>query len=429
MPSEHTPILETDAPRPEAGRQKEQVSTLTLLGLSYRTSDISYRERVYFALDSLKRKVNDESIVDEFLSLVTCSRIELYFVAKNPQKAVDFILSSLPDAHSGNRFYIKKDLDTIKHIYSVAAGLDSIAVGERQILLQVKTASRLARINNTSRSILSSVFDSAISTAIKLREKYRIDDSVHDVSLSSIGVKFLMNRLGAKPHAVLLLGNGKMARLALRELEDTSIFVATSIPRHVNSAPHVKYIGYDNIKEVINSCDVVISATKKNDFVIKSGDISRNKKILILDLGFPRNVDPKLSECDAIELYNVDDLSEYVPNYNIDSVSMYQDLENEARKFYIWLYTTKLSRIITELFRWAEKIRAKEVSIAKKKMGSLTAKQSETIDLLSSSIMKKFLYHVIQFAKDSDSYLSTDQRLRLISTIFNLEGENYHERD
>jgi glutamyl-tRNA reductase len=406
---------------------------IVLIGVSYKTSDILYREAVYATLNRLQEEFNKkESMASEFLFLTTCNRIELYFATLCPKELTDFILSKLSTSNnkSNVNFYIKTDIDAVTHLYTVAVGLDSIAIGEEQILQQIRDASRSARLQGTARSILSSVFDSAITTSIKLRKKYHIKDMLRNNSLSSLGIQFLRDKLKKKLPVVLIIGNGRMARIAQRELKDAYLYVASSHPNNNIVNGFVKYIGYDDIRNVIKYCDVVISATKKSGYVVKYGDITTNNILYILDLGFPRNIDPKIRNQSNVELYNVDDLAKYSGRRIIPDLDLLkEEIQREADGFFSWLYATKLSPVLGELFYRAEEIRAREVNFAMKRIGYFTEKQSKVVETLTKSIVNKLLSSVVTYVRQSNANADTNRRLELVSAMFNLRGGEDSERD
>jgi glutamyl-tRNA reductase len=432
MPNRREPALRAEEVQKFNGAIEGKVYRIVLIGVSYKTSDISYRESVYATLNRLQAELNDkESISSEFLFLTTCNRIELYFATIYPKELTDFILTRLSAANdkSNVNFYIKTDVDAVSHLYSVAAGLDSIAIGEEQILQQIREASKSARLQGTARSILSSVFDSAITTSIKLRRKYHIKELLHDSSLSSLGVQFLRDKLKKRLPVVLIIGNGKMARLAQRELEDTYLYVATSRPNNNIMNNLVKYVSYDDIRNVIKYCDIVISATRKSDYVIKYDDITFDNTLYILDLGFPRNIDPKIRNHSNVVLYNVDDLAKYDGRSKIPNLELVkEEIQTEAEGFFNWLYATRLSPVLGKLFYRAEEIRTREVKFAMKRIGNLTEEQSKVVESLTKSIVNKLFSSVVTFVRQSNINVNTDQKLELVSAMFNLRGGKDTER-
>lgn len=403
----------------------DNLTSIILIGLSYKTSDISYREKVYRLLERIKMKLDSERLIaDEYLFLTTCSRIEMYFVTKCPEQLVGIILSMMPgsDSEKKEKFYVKGGEALIKHLYKLGTGLDSISYGEEQILIQLREASKKARRDGSSRHILSCVFDSAVRVSSKLRKKHGIDNAKEDRSLSSLGVKFLLGKLNRDPSAILLIGNGKMTRLAIRKLKHVQVFVATSCSRLNNVAPNIKYIDYTSIKDALRFCDVVFSATKRVDYVIKEDDLPLNKAVYILDLGFPRNIDPNVGNHRNVELYNADDLIRAeAADKSPDPQEILKEIDNEAESFYKWLYVTKLSQVLKRLLCWSESVRLHEMNIAKRKIGYLTSRQLEIIDSLSSSIVSKLFFPIIHFAKDPSVKLPIDKRLELISALFDLK--------
>src|SRR5580700_8803267 len=200
-----------------------RAASIILLGASFKTAPIGFRER--FAAQLLSNRalrIGPAKGVTESSIIETCNRVELYLVATDPKGAVESVLAGL-DGGSSENLYQKTGLEAVNHIFRVSSGLDSLVVGEEQILRQIRTAGRRARVAGSARSILSSLFDAAYNVGERARGLYGIASPRE--SVSSFALRYGLERLGGRPKKVLLIGTGETARLALTELSGAKIYL------------------------------------------------------------------------------------------------------------------------------------------------------------------------------------------------------------
>ncbi len=200
------------------------LTSIVLIGTSFKTSSIGYRERTLSLFQARGRRAVRRARPHALESclLVTCNRMELYVATDDPEWVAESVLSGLPSQGEGHDgFYVKTDLDAVSHIFEVAAGLDSLVIGEEQILQQIREAGAKARAVGSAGSILSALFVAAFNVGKRVRGS--LDVAQQNSSVSAFALEFALKKLGRRPKKILLIGTGKTARLAATQLKGARI--------------------------------------------------------------------------------------------------------------------------------------------------------------------------------------------------------------
>jgi glutamyl-tRNA reductase len=402
-------------------KQSSQAGTsLLLVGTSFKTSTLAFRE-------ALARRLGRESGTlprvlgaKEYAQLVTCNRIEMLMVVESAAKAeaaASAWLSKIPGMAPGS-VYVHRNVDAITHLFRVAVGLDSLVVGEDQVLSQVRDAGVAARTSRSSRASLSAIFDVSVSVGRRARKELgRSDDSV-----SSAALRFALERLPRPPKSVLLIGTGKTTRLAANQLEGVRLYVATrraSLP----SFSSATLVSHQNLRRFANRCELIVAATKHRGFVLKRGDLDERKRV-ILDLAFPRNVDPALN-AGATEVYNLEDLSKLLTRprpAGPEAARAEEKVASEAEEFSRWLLASRQSSAVSLVYRWAEATRRREAEAALRRLPGLSPRERKVVEAMARRLVSKLLAPATSFAKGSSPDLPQAQRLELVRRIFD-QGE------
>jgi glutamyl-tRNA reductase len=400
--------------------------SVALIGTSFRTSPIEFRERlVNFLFDNYSDNCSRLGMqILEYVPLITCNRVEMYFVTPDPERVVSNFMYLLERSLGESRslFYIRSGQEAIHHIFRVAAGLDSLVVGEDQILVQLRQAGIAARLVGSSRSVLPPLFDAAVNVGRRVRALQSHRDSAK--SISSFAMNFALGKLGRQPNEVLLVGTGKIARLALLELKGSKVYVATKRKKPLVGFAGAVFIPYRRISAVARKCDLIITATKQKDYIIKAGDLTGELPSIILDLGFPRNVDPKIKSEGGRRVYDIDDLARYELISSVNNRS-HEDAEkfvsSEAEDFAAWLVASKLSSSLAKLYRWAEDIRLVEIMTARRRLNNLDGREKRVLESMSRRLVSKILAPATVFVKGSSAELSQQQRLELVERMFGFD--------
>ncbi len=432
MQSRIVPLQESDSHhsrKNEAASLKADtaLSSIIQIGTSFKTSSIEFREKLSRVHSGQPTQWHPLEGVKESTVLQTCNRIELYAVSEEPERTEAEFFSHLPARLRERRdcFYVLRGMDAITHLFELASGLDSMILGEDQILSQLKEAATKARLEGRFRAVLSTLFDVATSAGSRVRST--LDIPAENRSVSAFALKFALEKLGRKPKRVLLIGTGKVMKLAASGLYGCEIFVAT---RRKEISPHfslAKTVSYHAIGKVAGRCDLIISATKQKRYVIRQGELADDMPRVLLDLAFPRNMDPRLKNFRSIELYNLDDLaadadarSRHAATFTKQARRM---IDEEAARFGRWLTASRLSPTIASLYRWAEDARNSEFNFALRRLADVSPRQRKVVEAMSRRLVSKILAPAATFAKESSENLSQTERLRILSEIFANRGD------
>jgi glutamyl-tRNA reductase len=300
-----------------------------VIGLNYKSAPISIRERISFssgklydALIALKGYV----AIEEAVILSTCNRTEFYAVTADAQSGHQAAQDFLADFHKApirffrNHLYVYNDEEALRHLFRVAASLDSMVIGETQILGQVKEAYSKAVEAKSAGKALSRFFEEAIRLGKKVHSETKIGRGA--VSVSSVAIRLSKEALGTlKDKKVLIIGSGKIAELAVRDLYSQGIRTVVVANRTFAKAKELasRFRGTAiNLKEIIpclSRADIVISSTSAPHFLItyprmqEVMQLRNHRPLFLIDLGLPRNISPEVKEIENSHLYNLDDLT------------------------------------------------------------------------------------------------------------------------
>ena len=396
------------------GSRRQETVRIILIGTSFKSAKLAVRESIDKRISSGSEILKHLPGVTEYAELITCNRIELIFVTKDSdateQAFFSWFVGTSPDS-----FFIRKDADAIIHLFRVASGLDSMVIGEDQILSQVREAGISARTARTSKGVLSSLFDVAGSVGRRAREP--LGTSQGSRSVSAFALRFALEKLGSRPRKVLLIGSGKTIRLAAGELKDARVYMATR--RKVSQFPGVTKLARSQMGEIARRCDLIISATKHSGYLLKKGSLNARKQRVILDLAFPRNIDPALNQGHTA-LYDLDDLASAAATLprapGADRADEF--VLGEAERFSNWLVASRLTSAISNLHQWAETMRKEETGAALRRMPGLSAREKMVVEVMSRRLVSKLLASPTKFAKSSTPELPQQERLDVIHQVF-----------
>ena len=420
-----------------------------VLGLSHKTAPIEVRERLAFPEASLPGALQLVATlpgVREAMILSTCNRVELVTRAEEPGDLASLLAQFLSQFHDvpiqqiQPYLYAHEQREAIHHIFRVAASLDSMIVGETQILGQVKEAHALARSVGTLRGPLDEVMTKAFFVAKRVRTETGIASSAVSVSYAAVELaRKIFGSLDGK--RVLLVGAGKMSELAARHLighgagnAGSQIFVTNRTPERAEEMARElqgRAVPFDQLFEYAAQCDILISSTASPDFLIRKTDAQRllaerkNRPMFLIDIAVPRNIDPEVNRLDNIFVYDIDDLQQVV-NANMkerlrEAQRGEQITEQEVEKFLKWIKTLDVVPTIIDLQSQLEQLRKQELARVESQLGSLTPEQREAVDSLTKGLVNKVLHAPVTELK---SLAQQPDGLRLVEAvrrIFNLK--------
>ncbi len=387
------------------------------VGLNHTTAPVEIRERLHIpetGLPAFFKLLENEAAVLERMVLSTCNRVEVYAVTHDPaqaQAAIPELLAAetrTPLALFKERLYYHQQEAAIRHAFRVAASLDSLVLGESQILSQVKAAYQVAQAQAATGPILNTLMTRALGVAKKVRTETGIGNSPVSVPSAAIGLaKTIFGELQGR--RVLILGAGEMAELAARHLQSEGVQAVLVAHRNFDRAVEVaarlggRAVRFDHIRDELRQADIVISSTAAPHYLLHQADVEelirlrRNRPLFLIDIAVPRDIDPAVNAIDNVYLYDIDDLEGVVTTHRQarqqEAAQAELLIEREVVSFQRWLQSLEVVPTIVTLRRRLEEIREAELERALGRLPDLTPAQQEVVRTLAQGIVNKILHH------------------------------------
>jgi len=418
---------------------------LLLLGLSHKTTPVERRECIAFSSEETADAltiIKENADIKEVVIFSTCNRVEVLLVTNNHAKAVEavkaFISESkkVPVSFFEEYLYIHQGDDAIRHIFRVASSLDSMMVGEPQILGQIKKSYHIATLNKTPGLILNRLLPRAFSVAKRVRTETGIGD--HAVSISYAAIELgrkIFDTLEAKK--VLLIGAGEMIELAAEHLIKNkvgNIFVANrTFERGVALAKKINgnAILFDEIKNVLQNVDVVISSTGASDFIITRKQVKNimagrhHRPLFFIDIAVPRDIDPQINRISNVYVYDIDDLNgiveENITERNQEAVKGERIINEAVINFRKWHDSLYIVPTIVALREKIDAISGDEVSKTLKSLKHLSDHDREAIIKMACAIANKFMHDPTIFLKRNGNTEDKPVSVDIVRRLFNLD--------
>lgn len=421
------------------------MSHIVLLGMNHNTAPVEIREQLAVAC---RKEVNPLHMlphleqVDEMVFLSTCNRVEFLFTCNSVAQGIREIKAVL-GTHIGlsdsvpldSYLYVHKDLEAVKHLFMVASSLDSMIVGEPQILGQLKQAYRDAVEYRTVRVVLNRLLHKAFSVAKRVRTETCIGSCA--VSVSYAAVELARKIFGdLRDKSVLLIGAGEMAELAaehfLRQGVRRMMVANRTLERAMELAARFKAetVSFDRFLEEFKVMDIVVSSTGAKQPLILYQDVRsrmrerRNKPLFFIDIAVPRDVDPRVNEIDNVYVYDIDDLQGVIDHNREERQNQAQIAEHiineETIKFNNWMNSLSAVPTIVSVRQKAESIRRNELRKTFSQLPDLSESEKEAIEILTASIIKKLLHDPIVFLKKKAQRNAQAIYMDFTQQLFNL---------
>lgn len=423
------------------------MNEIVLLGLNHKTAPLELREKLSFPTEEDLRKgllLLKTSPVEEGVILSTCNRVELYVVLgayTDRRGLLEGVLSRMkgvPREEFSSCLYYKEGEEAVRHLFSVASSLDSMVVGEPQILGQLKEAYGLAKEIGTVGFLLNRLFQRAFFVGKRVRRETLIGDGA--VSVSFVAVELAKRIFGdLKGKRVLVIGAGEMCELAAKHLKAAGageIFVTNRTwQRALELARQIQgqAVPFEGFREMLKDVDVVISSTGAPSFILKKEDLSRILKarrgapLFLIDLAVPRDIDPEVHKLDDVYLYDIDDLEgialENAKERLQEASKALQIVEEEVKKFSDWYTSLEVVPTIKELKAWAEAIRKREMEQVPYEFKSDPVLR-EAMERLSERVVNKLLHPVFCFLKKGALNGNAKRHAELVRWLFGLGKED-----
>ena len=394
---------------------------ILLVGLNHQSAPLEVRERVSFSKEQLSEALPLLSQrVGEGVILSTCNRTEVYSATENPSQAAEGIRRFLLDYHHLTPESIEPYLydyagaDAVRHLFRVSSGLDSMIVGESQILGQVRDSLIAASESNSVQVPLVGLFHAAVRVGRRVREE--TDVGRNALSISYAGVQLAQRVLGSlQGSRVMLIGAGEAGKLvarALRTVGVADLMIANRTrARGEELAQSLagRVVPFSDIETALRDADIVIAATDSQELVITRDMVAsacrerRQGPLFMFDLAMPRDVDPQAALLEGVRLFNIDDLSS-IAEENLEerkraAIEAGAIVEEEQARFMKWWDSLDAVPMIKTLHKRAEDIRQRELDRALRKLPDLPPEHLEVVEAMTRAIVKKLLHEPTKFLK------------------------------
>jgi len=418
---------------------------LILVGVNHKTTPVEIREKLAFTKgkieESIDRLLNYPDIIEHTI-LSTCNRVEIYARANCHDSAIKSVKQFICDFHElspvelEDHFYSYKNEEAVEHLFRVSSSLDSMILGEAQILGQVKDAYSLAKDLRSTGLVLNQLFEKAFNIAKKVREETGIAE--RSVSISSAAVELAQKIFDdLENHTVMLVGTGEMAELAAKHLISygvKTVYVtsrtyerAANLARTLNGSA----LDFEAFKNELHRADIVITSTSASSFIIKKEMVEKaiqerkNKPIFFIDIAVPRDIEPDVNDLENVYLYDIDDLhvvvSANMKEREKEAENAMNLISHEVTKFNNWIGSLDAVPTIIEIRKKAENIRKQEMERTLKKLPHVSEDDKQLLRQMSSSMINKILHKPTIKLKQKTQSEDGHVYLKAIRHLFHLD--------
>jgi glutamyl-tRNA reductase len=425
--------------------------SIVLLGVNHKTTPLAVREKLALSggYEGPLARLQQLKGLKEYYLLSTCNRVEVLFTCQDPRQMRREVLDLLFAGQVSREevagcIYMHENEDAVHHLFMVASSLDSMIVGEAQILGQLKEAFQHASEQKTSGLILNKLLHKSFSVAKRVRTETRIGASAVSISYAAVelGRKIFGELKGKR---VMLVGAGEMAELAAEHLVGQGIKKVVVANRTLERAMKLAKrfngtaVGLDELVEQLLTVDIIISSTGAADLILFKKDVAsimrgrRNQPLFFIDIAVPRDLDPKINELDNVYLYDIDDLNNVVEinreQRDKEAIKARRIVEEETLKFGHWLDSMEVTPTIVELRAAAESICRTELAKTLPRLNGLDPKEKKSIEKMASSIVGKMLHHPMLYLKSDHPCSNREDRISTVRSLFQLDESNSSEKN
>lgn len=418
---------------------------IRLYGVNHKTTPLAVREQLAVSGgygEPLARLAGLPGCREAYL-LSTCNRVEVLVVMEpeaDPDQVVPAFLfgSAVQPVDYPKYLYSYQGQEAIHHLFMVAASLDSMIVGEAQILGQIKEAYRHAAADGVTGPVLNKLLHKSFSVAKRVRTETRIGSAA--VSISYAAVELARKIFGdLRDKKVLLVGAGEMAELAAEHLVGQGVAEVTVANRTLANGVALakrfqgRAVALDELLVELERADIVISSTGARGVILERDQLGpimrarRNRPIFFIDIAVPRDLDPAINELDNIYLYDIDDLTNVVEmnksEREREAISARRIVDEEALKFEGWLRGLALGPTIAALRSKGDAICRAELERTLPRLGELSAGQRKALDKMCGAICSRLLHDPLLYLKEEAHREQTEARVRTVRALFGLKEE------
>ncbi|MBW2610355.1 MAG: glutamyl-tRNA reductase [Deltaproteobacteria bacterium] len=422
------------------------------IGMNHESASLELRECMAKDPGNTDRALSsmrESEFIREGLFLSTCNRVEALFITEDPENAKRSVISmmsrlgEIPEDSFTSSLYDFKDMDAVRHIFRVASSLDSMVVGEPQILGQIKDAYHQAAVEQkTSGVILNRLMHKAFHVAKRVKTETSVSEAAVSISYAAVELakKIFYDLSGRK---ILLIGAGEMAELAARHLMTNGVDTLVVTNRNFERAVQVagtfkgKPVFFEEIVSYLVDVDIVITSTASSEYVITQDQAKnsmkkrRGRPLFFIDIAVPRDVEPSVNDLGNAYLYDIDDLKGVIETNTEqrkqEAVKAERIVTEEVIKFEKWMKTLEVVPTIISLKEKVETIRKAEIARSISGLNGLTPSQIKNIEKLTASLTDKIINDPILALKRIAQRSSRDTYLGMTRKLFNLDKDNNGE--
>jgi glutamyl-tRNA reductase len=416
---------------------------LAIVGLSHKTAPVEIRERLAFNGDLVRTALTSlvsRQHVSEAMILSTCNRVEVVAESADDRLIREFLCDfhRIPHDDLSQHLYSYRNAEAIRHVFRVASSLDSMMLGEPQILGQVKEAYRIASDAGTVGMHLSALMNRAFAVAKKVRSETGISQSAVSVSYAAVELaRKIFGNLSGK--VVMIIGASKMGELAAKHLKRAGVSSVLVTNRTFEKAVEMAQvfegaaIPFEHFTDHIDRADIIISSTGAPHFIINRPLAEqiihrrKNKPMFFIDIAVPRDIDPTVNEIDNAFLYDIDDLQQVIDSNvkeRLKEASRAEEIvDTEVQAFCSKLQSREVVPTIVQLRDTLEKLRRDEIERNRRHLKDLSPDQQAAIDQITQSLVNKILHHPIAHLKQMAHDPDGPDVAALVRKIFNIKPQ------
>ncbi|MBM3148624.1 MAG: glutamyl-tRNA reductase [Chloroflexi bacterium] len=418
---------------------------INVVGVNHSTTPVEVREKLAVSNNQIANALLMlRKHVEQGMILSTCNRTEVYSIARTARtsvsKGMEFLRdwAKTSDAELLPYIYHYENEEAVRHLFHVAAGLDSMIIGEFEILGQVKQRLEDAEGAGMVKQPLRNLFHHALQVGRRVREKTGI--SKNALSVSSVAVSLAAQAIGDLSKCkALVIGTGEAGRLVAKALKEKGIWQITTTSRSQENASALAIalgghsINISNLSAELATHDIVISCTGAPHTILDRQTVEAatetrdSRPLVIIDIAVPRDVEPEVRQIKGIVLCDIDDLT-HVSELNRkqrerEIHSAMRIIDSEMKRFASWWQTTEAEPIISSLTNKAENIRRVQLDRTLKKLPNLSPKEQESLEAMTKAIVQKLLHNPIQCLKENAN--AKEDYINLVRELFQLDTKGH----
>lgn len=422
-----------------------------VVGVNYRSAPVEIREKLSFIeseLPQAMQALKEQKSILENVIVSTCNRTEIYAVVDQLHTGRYYVKQFLADYFGLSQeafsqyLFVHEQEEAVEHLFRVTAGIDSMVLGETQILGQVRNSFLAGQENGTTGTVFNQLFKQAVTLAKRAHSETAIGENAVSVSYAAVELgKKIFGTL--KNKRVVILGAGKMGELAIKNLQGSGADNVTVINRTFEKAEALaekfngRAVPMNQLQCALLEADILISSTGATDYVIDYElmqfveKLRKGKPLFMVDIAVPRDVDPRISELSNVFLYDIDDMQGIVEANLAERERAAGEImtmvNHEAQQFNDWLTTLGVVPVISALRQKALTIQAETMASIENKMPDLTDREKKILNKHTKSIINQLLKEPILQAKEMAGAPKSREQLELFQQIFGIEEDVQEE--